>query len=89
MNEIALTIIIIVLVLVLFMHYESKYSDLPYYILKEYFEKYSGKKYDKIVKERVFNPLGLDRIGYLPLKTFSKGEIVPTESDSYFRFNSF
>ena len=66
---------------------ESKYSDLPYYILKEYFENYSGKKYDKIVKERVFNPLGLDRIGYLPLKTFSKGEIVPTEIDSYFRFN--
>ena len=30
MNEIALTIIIIVLVLVLFMHYESKYSELTY-----------------------------------------------------------
>ena len=65
----------------------SKYSDLPYYILKNYFENYSGKKYNQIVKERIFRPLGLNRIDYLPLIRFSKKEIVPTEVDNYFRFN--
>ena len=66
---------------------ESKYSDLPYYILKNFFENYSVKKYNPIVKERVFKPLGLSRIDYLPLNRFSKKEIVPTEVDNYFRFN--
>ena len=63
----------------------SKYSDLPYYILKKYFEKVSGKDYDDLIKENIFDPLGLDRITYKPLKYFPKEEIVPSEIDTYFR----
>ena len=64
---------------------ESKYSDLPYYILKKYFERSSGMDYDQLVEEKVFRPLGLERITYRPLERFSKDEIVPSEIDSYFR----
>ena len=63
----------------------SKYSDLPYYILKKYFEKVSGKDYDDLIKENIFDPLGLDRITYKPLKYFPKEEIVRSEIDTYFR----
>ena len=63
----------------------SKYSDLPYYILKKYFEKTSGKKYKDLIQENIFNPLGLDRITYQPLQHFLKEEIVPSEVDTYFR----
>jgi len=64
---------------------ESKYSDLPYYILKKYFERQSGMDYDQLVQEKVFRPLGLERISYRPLERFSKDEIVPSEIDTYFR----
>ena len=63
----------------------SKYSDLPYYILKKYFENKNGKDYNDLVQETIFNPLGLDRITYRPLKRFLKEEIVPSEVDTYFR----
>ena len=63
----------------------SKYSDLHYYILKKYFEKTSGKKYEDLIQENIFNPLGLDRITYQPLQHFLKEEIVPSEVDTYFR----
>ena len=63
----------------------SKYSDLPYYILKKYYERVSNKDYDVLVQEDIFNPLGLSRITYKPLKYFPKEEIVPSEVDTYFR----
>ena len=63
----------------------SKYSDLPYYILKKYYEIVSNKDYDVLVQEDIFNPLGLSRITYKPLKYFPKEEIVPSEVDTYFR----
>jgi len=37
------------------------------------------------VQERIFSPLGLNRISYNPLNLFSKNEIVPSEIDNYFR----
>ena len=64
---------------------EYKYSDLPYYILKQYFETTTGRKYAELVSERVFQPLGLERIGYSPLKRVDPDEIVPSEVDTYFR----
>ena len=63
----------------------SRYSDLPYYLLKKYFETESGKTYAQLVHEEVFEPLNLKRITYLPLTAFSKEEIVPSEEDTYFR----
>ncbi|MDC3276035.1 serine hydrolase [Flavobacteriaceae bacterium] len=61
------------------------YSDLPYYILKKYFESSFNKSYDKLVSEKVFNPLGLKEITYSPLNKFDTTKIVPSEIDDYFR----
>ena len=62
-----------------------KYSDLPYYLLKKFYEKSSGLPYDQLIEEQIFEPLGLDRITYTPLKKFQETEIVPSEIDRYFR----
>jgi CubicO group peptidase (beta-lactamase class C family) len=62
-----------------------KYSDLPYYILKRYFENTSEIPYERLVKQKVFDPLGLKTIGFKPLDRFESAQIVPSEIDSYFR----
>ncbi|MDG1710308.1 MAG: serine hydrolase, partial [Schleiferiaceae bacterium] len=62
-----------------------KYSDLPYYILKKYFENLTKEPYDKLVEERIFKPLDLNQITYTPLDKFDTKRIVPSEIDDYFR----
>mgnify|MGYP001287414691 FL=1 len=64
---------------------EYKYSDLPYYILKKYFENLSKEPFNKLVQERIFKPLDLNRITYTPLEKFDPKQIVPSEIDDYFR----
>ena len=64
---------------------EYKYSDLPYYILKKYFENLSKEPFNKLVQERIFKPLDLNRITYTPLDKFDPKQIVPSEIDDYFR----
>ena len=64
---------------------EYKYSDLPYYILKKYFENKTKKNFDQLVKNEVIEPLGLKTIGYNPLHKFNINQIVPSEIDTYFR----
>ena len=64
---------------------QYKYSDLPYYLLKKYFENKSGIPYDQLVKKTVFDPLGLKNIGYQPLDRFEASQIVSSEIDTYFR----
>ena len=64
---------------------ESKYSDLPYYILKIYFENKFEDKFENIVYKKIFDPLGLKNLKYQPLKYFTKEVIVPSEIDNYFR----
>ena len=64
---------------------DYKYSDLGYYFMKEIIERQSGMPLAEYVAETFYKPMGLNRIGYLPLKNFDKDEIVPTEYDTYFR----
>lgn len=64
---------------------EYKYSDLGYYILKEALEAKYKKSLDTLVLEEFYEPLGANRMRYLPLQNFKKTEIIPTEKDSYFR----
>ena len=64
---------------------EYKYSDLPYYLLKKYYENKTGIPYDQWVDKKVFHPLGLNDIGYVPLHRVEKAKIVPSEIDTYFR----
>jgi len=63
----------------------SRYSDLPFYFFKDYFEKRYGKSLDALATEMLFQPLGLKRTVYNPWRSIPMKEIVPTEKDNYFR----
>jgi CubicO group peptidase (beta-lactamase class C family) len=64
---------------------EYKYSDLPYYILKKYFEKKFDKPMEIVGQEKFYQSLGANYTTYLPLSKFSKDNIPPTEQDNIFR----
>ncbi len=64
---------------------DYKYSDLGYYFLKAIVEKSSGQPLNEYVAQNFYQPMGMSSTGYLPLNTFEKGEIIPTEDDNYFR----
>ncbi|PQJ23039.1 glycoside hydrolase family 3 N-terminal domain-containing protein [Tenacibaculum sp. SG-28] len=62
-----------------------KYSDLGYYMLQEIIEHEYNEPLNVLVNEMFYKRLGANRTSYLPLNTFSKTEIVPTENDTYYR----
>ncbi|WP_010521833.1 glycoside hydrolase family 3 N-terminal domain-containing protein [Aquimarina agarivorans] len=62
-----------------------KYSDLPYYFLQRYIEKYFSSSMAELTHNLLYNSLGANRTGYLPLRRFKKEEIVPTEIDELYR----
>ena len=62
-----------------------KYSDLPYYILKEYLEDYYDKPMQNLVQQHFYKTLGANNTSYLPLEKFPLDRIPPTEEDDYFR----
>lgn len=61
------------------------YSDLPYYILKKYFEKHYGIPMEEIIERELYEPLGAHYTGYLPTEEFDLDQIVPTEKDTDYR----
>ena len=62
-----------------------KYSDLPYYILKEYLEDYYNKPMQNLVQQHFYKTLGANNTTYLPLEKFPLDKIPPTEEDDDFR----
>jgi CubicO group peptidase (beta-lactamase class C family) len=63
-----------------------RYSDLSYYLFKNYFETKYKKPLDDLTNEFLFQPLGLKRTLFNPWKEFAEEEIVPSEIDDYFRY---
>ena len=63
-----------------------RYSDLPYYILKEYIEDHYDQSLEKLVQQHFYKSLGMNYTTYNPHRVFSDENIVPTELDNYFRF---
>lgn len=63
-----------------------RYSDLPYYILKDYLEGFYDKPLDEITEDRFYKSLGANYTTYNPRKKFSLKDIVPTEIDNYYRY---
>lgn len=61
------------------------YSDLPYYLFKEYLEGYYGADMDNLTQKHFYNRLGAYRTGYKPLEKFQKKSIIPSENDTYYR----
>ncbi|TAI48551.1 glycoside hydrolase family 3 N-terminal domain-containing protein [Flagellimonas allohymeniacidonis] len=65
-----------------------RYSDVAYYVFKKYIEEFYDKSLDKLISDFLFTPMGLQRTAFNPLNTFSEEEIVPTEEDQYFRYQT-
>jgi beta-N-acetylhexosaminidase len=62
-----------------------KYSDLPFYIFKDFIEGYYKRNLNKLTQEHFYKSLGANKTTYNPLSKFSKRNIVPTEKDDYYR----
>ncbi|GAA4323694.1 glycoside hydrolase family 3 N-terminal domain-containing protein [Pontixanthobacter gangjinensis] len=64
---------------------QYKYSDLPYYLLKYYIESYYNKSLHEITQEHIYEKLGANYTGFLPLSRFDTLQIAPTENDQLWR----
>ena len=62
-----------------------KYSDLPFYILKEFLERHHNKQFKDLVQNELYELIGANRTTFLPLEKFTLDMITPTEIDQYFR----
>ena len=63
-----------------------KYSDLPYYMLKEYIENYYSSDLEYIINSQIYNKMGLTHTSYYPKTINNLNNIAPSEIDDYFRF---
>ncbi len=62
-----------------------KYSDLPYYLLKEYIENHYGNTLDALSRRHLYKSLGASNTGYLPLKKMDRKRIIPSCDDKVYR----
>ncbi|WP_456867383.1 glycoside hydrolase family 3 N-terminal domain-containing protein [Galbibacter sp. BG1] len=67
---------------------QYRYSDLPFILLQRYLENYYHRPLDKIAQDNFYKSLGMNYTTFNPLDKFGKGEIVPTEVDDYFRYQT-
>ncbi|MDA9576101.1 serine hydrolase [Flavobacteriaceae bacterium] len=65
-----------------------RYSDLPYYILKDYLESFYDISLDALIQQRFYKTIGANYSTYNPLEKFDKTQVIPTEKDTYFRFDT-
>ena len=64
---------------------QYKYSGLWFFLIPQLTKELSGLSFETFLKTHFYEPLKLDRLGFLPTKQFPKEQIVPTEKDSLFR----
>jgi beta-glucosidase-like glycosyl hydrolase/CubicO group peptidase (beta-lactamase class C family) len=55
-----------------------KYSDLGMILMKELIERVTGTDFQDFVNTVYYEPMGIDRLTFLPLSKFDLTEIVPT-----------
>jgi len=65
-----------------------RYSDVSYYVLKKYIEDSYGKTLDVLLEDFLLKPMGTTRLLYNPIERFNKEEIVPSEEDNYYRYQT-
>ncbi len=63
-----------------------KYSGFAFYLFKDYIEKQYKNPLNILDNEEFYKPLGATSLTYKPLDKFSENRIVPTEKDTYFRY---
>jgi beta-glucosidase-like glycosyl hydrolase/CubicO group peptidase (beta-lactamase class C family) len=62
------------------------YSDLDFIFLGKVVEAISKMPLDQFVQKTFYQPMGMTTTGFLPLKRFTRDQIVPTEFDTLFRW---
>lgn len=55
-----------------------KYSDLGMILMKELIERVTKSDFHEFVNTSFYEPMGIERLTFLPLNKFKKSEIVPT-----------
>ena len=65
-----------------------KYSDLAYYVFKKYIEDSYRDGLQTLTDAFFYKPLGANFMTYNPLDKFPKNQIVPSEVDNYFRYQT-
>lgn len=61
------------------------YSDVGFILLRFLAERLSGMSLDTYLEQEFYAPMGLSRTCYLPLRIFSKNEVVPSAKDRFLR----
>lgn len=62
-----------------------RYSDVGFVLLKMLVEQLADMPMDEYLQREYFGPMGLERTGYLPLRRYSKTEVVPSAIDRFLR----
>ncbi|PHI21765.1 hypothetical protein CEQ90_00315 [Lewinellaceae bacterium SD302] len=62
-----------------------RYSDVNYVLLQLIIERQYNRSIADFLAERVYVPLGLQRLGYQPTEQFAPEQIVPTSRDYWMR----
>lgn len=62
-----------------------RYSDLGFYLFNKTITNIAQESENVFAKEKIYDPLKLSTMTYLPLNYFDKQRIIPTEKDRYFR----
>ncbi len=61
------------------------YSDLSMCMMQQIIETITATPENNYVQQQIYNPLGLQTAGFLPLRRFTTKEIVPTEDEQVYR----
>ena len=61
------------------------YSDIGFILLGMLVEQLAGMPMEAYLQREFYEPMGLERTGYLPLRRFAKSEIVPSNKDRFLR----
>lgn len=61
------------------------YSDIGFILLGMLVEQLAGMPMEAYLQREFYGPMGMERTGYLPLRRFSKSEIVPSNKDRFLR----
>ena len=61
------------------------YSDIGFILLGMLVEQLAGMPMEAYLQSEFYEPLGLERTGYLPLRRLAKSEVVPSNNDRFLR----
>lgn len=67
---------------------QYKYSDFSFILFKEYLELKTQKKLDVLAHDNFYSLLGMNHTTYKPLEKFPASQIIPTEEDNYYRYQT-